>query len=156
MLAACTTRPDRDQEIAPNQQVGIEVTQTREGVQVRLPDRVLFDFDKSFLRPDSGPAINRAVVLLKRSKKSVIVEGHTDNTGTREYNQALSEARARTVADALGQRGIRDSRIATKGFDCDRPAASIDTPAGQAKNRHTEIVVLGESLDVIMDKPANR
>ena len=64
MLAACTTRPDRDQEIAPNQQVGIEVTQTREGVQVRLPDRVLFDFDKSFLRPDSGPAINRAVVLL--------------------------------------------------------------------------------------------
>ena len=102
MLAACTTRPDRDQEIAPNQQVGIEVTQTREGVQVRLPDRVLFDFDKSFLRPDSGPAINRAVVLLKRSKKSVIVEGHTDNTGTREYNQALSEARARTVADALG------------------------------------------------------
>ncbi|WP_374728544.1 OmpA family protein [Caballeronia hypogeia] len=135
-----------------NQQVGIEVTQIKEGVQVRLPDRVLFDFDKSALRADSGPALRRAVVLLKRSQKSVIVEGHTDNKGTHEYNQALSEARAQTVASALEQRGIADSRITTKGFAYDKPAASNDTPEGQAKNRRTEIVVIGESLDAIMGK----
>ena len=152
LLAACATGPNRDEEIALNQQVGIEVTQTKAGVQVRLPDRVLFDFDKAALRADSAPAINRAVVLIKRSQKSVIVEGHTDNTGTHEYNQALSEARAQTVANALEQRGIAASRVATKGFAYDKPAASNDTPEGQAKNRRTEIVVVGESLDAIMGK----
>jgi outer membrane protein OmpA-like peptidoglycan-associated protein len=156
LLSACATGPDRDKEIALNQQVGIEVTQTPEGVQVRLPDRVLFDFDKSGLRGDSGPAIQRAVVLLKRSKKSVIVEGHTDDTGTHDYNQALSESRAQTVAGALEERGIASSRVTTKGFAYDRPAASNATPEGQAKNRRTEIVVIGESLDSIMGKPAKR
>ncbi|SAK55269.1 ompA family protein [Caballeronia temeraria] len=156
LLAGCATGPDRDKEVALNQQVGIEVTQTSEGVQVRLPDRVLFDFDKSALRSDSTPAIQRAVVLLKRSKKLVIVEGHTDNTGTHEYNQALSEERAQTVAGALQQRGIAPSRITTKGFAFDRPAASNDTPAGQAKNRRTDIVVIGESVDAVMGKQATR
>ncbi|KXV01455.1 flagellar motor protein MotB [Caballeronia megalochromosomata] len=156
LLAACATGPDRDQETALNQQVGIEVTQTKEGVQVRLPERVLFDFDKSTLRSDSGPVLQRAFVLIKRSRKSVIVEGHTDNTGTHEYNQALSEDRAQTVANALEQRGVPSSRIATKGFAYDRPAASNDTPEGQAKNRRTEIVVVGESLDAIMGKPTKR
>ncbi|MDR5735829.1 OmpA family protein [Caballeronia sp. LZ025] len=152
LLSACAIGPNRDDEVALNQQVGIEVTQIKEGVQVRLPDRVLFDFDKSALRADSGPALNRAVVLIKRSKKSVIVEGHTDNTGTHEYNQALSEARAQTVAAALEEREISASRIATKGFAYDKPTASNDTPDGQAKNRRTEIVVVGESLDAIMGR----
>ncbi|WP_321792821.1 OmpA family protein [Caballeronia sp. J97] len=156
LLAACAAGPNRDQEVALNQQVGIEVTQTRQGVQVRLPDRVLFDFDKSALRSDSTPAIQRAVVLLNRSKKSVIVEGHTDNTGTHEYNQALSEERAQTVASALELRGIAASRVTAKGFAYDRPAANNDTPQGQAQNRRTEIVVVGESLDAIMGKPAKR
>jgi outer membrane protein OmpA-like peptidoglycan-associated protein len=156
MLAACATHPDRSQEEALNQQVGIEVTQTSDGVQVRLPDRVLFDFDQSALRADAGPALQRAVVLLKRSKKSVIVEGHTDNTGTHDYNLALSKARAETVANALETRGIADARITTKGFAYDRPITSNDTPAGQAKNRRTEIVVTGESIDAIMGKPAKR
>jgi outer membrane protein OmpA-like peptidoglycan-associated protein len=150
LLAACASGPNRVQEEALNQQVGIEVTQTTEGVQVRLPDLVLFDFDQSSLRGDSGPVMHRAYVLLKRSKNAVIVEGHTDNTGTREYNQALSEARAQTVAEGLEKRGISASRITTKGFAFDRPAASNDTPEGQAKNRRTEIVVVGESLDAIM------
>jgi outer membrane protein OmpA-like peptidoglycan-associated protein len=152
LLSACATGPDRDKEIALNQQVGIDVTQTREGVQMRLPDRVLFDFDQSSLRADSAPVIKRAVALLKRSTKSVIVQGHTDNIGTHEYNQALSEARAKTVANALELRDIAASRVTTEGFAYDKPAASNDTPEGQAKNRRTEIVVIGESLDAIMGK----
>jgi outer membrane protein OmpA-like peptidoglycan-associated protein len=152
LLSACASGPDRDKEVALNQQVGIDVTQTREGVQVRLPDRVLFDFDQSSLRADSAPVIKRAVVLLRRSKMSVIVQGHTDNIGTHEYNQSLSEARAKTVANALVLRDIAASRVTTEGFAYDKPAASNDTPEGQAKNRRTEIVVIGESLDAIMGK----
>jgi outer membrane protein OmpA-like peptidoglycan-associated protein len=91
-------------------------------------------------------------VLLKRSDKPVIVEGHTDNVGTHEYNQALSEARARTVAAALEQDGIAASRITTKGFAFDQPITSNDTPEGAARNRRTEIVITGESVTAILGK----
>jgi outer membrane protein OmpA-like peptidoglycan-associated protein len=152
LLAACSTGLVRGHEEALNQKAGIEVTQTAEGVQVRLPEKVLFDFNESALRADSGPAIDRAAVLLKRSGKPIIVEGHTDNVGGHEYNMNLSEARAKTVANALEHKGIDTSRITLKEFAFDRPVASNDTPEGRALNRRTEIVVMGESLDAIMGK----
>lgn len=64
----------------------------------------------------------------------------------------LSEARAKTVADALEAKGINASRFTLKGFAYDRPVASNDTPEGRALNRRTEIVVTGESLDAVMGK----
>jgi outer membrane protein OmpA-like peptidoglycan-associated protein len=151
LLAACSPL-NRSQEIALNQATGIEVTQGPNGVQLRLPEKVLFDFDQSTLRADATPALKRAVVLLKRSDKPVIVEGHTDNIGTHEYNQELSDARAKTVADALEERGVPPSRVTTKGFAYDRPVASNDTAEGQAKNRRTEIVIVGESEARIMGR----
>lgn len=151
LLSACSGL-DRTHEIALNQATGIEVTQGENGVQMRLPEKVLFDFNQSTLRADAAPALARAVVLLKRSDKPVIVEGHTDNVGTHEYNMQLSEARATTVANALEERGIPASRVTTKGFAYDRPMASNDTPEGQAKNRRTEIVIVGESQDRILGK----
>lgn len=151
LLSACSGL-DRNHEIAINQASGIEVTQGPNGVELRLPEKVLFDFNKSDLRGDSTPALARAVVLLKRSQKPIIVEGHTDNVGTHDYNMQLSEARAATVADALETRGIADSRVTTKGFAYDHPVASNDTPEGQAKNRRTEIVIVGESEDRIIGR----
>jgi len=151
MLAGCSNL-DRSTEEALNQKVGIEVTQSKDGVQVRLPEKVLFNFDESGLRPDAGPAINRVVVVLSRTQKPLIVEGHTDNVGTREYNQQLSEARAKSVAAELERRGISASRILVTGYAFDRPIASNDTPDGQARNRRTEIVVKGESLEAVMGK----
>jgi outer membrane protein OmpA-like peptidoglycan-associated protein len=151
MLSACSSL-DRSKEEALNQQAGIEVTQTKDGVQVRLPEKVLFDFNEAGLRRDAGPAISRVVVVLSRTQKPMIVEGHTDNVGTRDYNQQLSEARARTVADELERRGINASRISLKGYAFDRPIADNATPEGQARNRRTEIVVTGESLESVMGK----
>ncbi|CAG4928272.1 OmpA family protein [Paraburkholderia saeva] len=151
LLSACSGL-DRSHEIALNQATGIEVTQGENGVQMRLPEKVLFDFNQSALRADAAPALARAAVLLKRSDKPVIVEGHTDNVGTHEYNMQLSQARAMTVAHAFEERGIAPSRIRTRGFAYDRPVASNDTPEGQAKNRRTEIVIVGESEDRIMGK----
>lgn len=151
MLSACSGL-DRSHEEALNQATGIQVTQGKNGVELRLPEKVLFDFNQSALRADASPALVRAVVLLKRSDKPVIVEGHTDNVGTHEYNMQLSEARATTVANALEERNIPASRITTKGFAYDRPVASNDTPEGQARNRRTEIVIVGESEDRILGK----
>ncbi|WP_322032653.1 OmpA family protein [Paraburkholderia sp. J76] len=151
LLSACSGL-DRNHEIALNQATGIEVTQGPNGVELRLPEKVLFDFDQSALRADATPALNRAVVLLRRSEKPVIVEGHTDNVGTHEYNTQLSEARATTVAGALTERGIPASRITTRGYAYDRPVASNDTPEGRARNRRTEIVIVGESEDRILGR----
>ncbi|MFP6562330.1 OmpA family protein [Paraburkholderia sp. B3] len=151
LLTACSNL-NRGHEEALNQASGIEVIQGKDGVQLRLPEKVLFDFDQSTLRADATTALNRAVVLLKRSDKPVIVEGHTDNVGTHEYNMQLSEARAKTVADALEERGIPPSRITTKGFAYDHPVADNDTPEGQARNRRTEIVIVGESEARIMGR----
>ncbi|MEM5310282.1 OmpA family protein [Paraburkholderia sp. JHI869] len=151
LLSACSGL-NRSHEIELNQATGIEVTQGENGVLVRLPEKVLFDFDQSTLRADSAPALARAAVLLKRSDKPVVVEGHTDNVGTHEYNMQLSHARATTVADALETRGIAPTRITTKGFAFDRPVANNDTPEGQARNRRTEIVIVGESEDRILGR----
>lgn len=151
LLSACSGL-DRSHEEALNKAAGIQVTQGTNGVELRLPEKVLFDFDQSALRADSDTALARSVVLLKRSNKAVIVEGHTDNVGTREYNMQLSEARATTVANALDERGIKASRITTQGFAYDRPDASNDTPDGRAHNRRTEIVIVGESVNHILGK----
>ncbi|MBB6107142.1 outer membrane protein OmpA-like peptidoglycan-associated protein [Paraburkholderia bannensis] len=151
LLPACAGL-DRSHELALNQATGIEVTQGPNGVELRLPEKVLFDFNRSDIRADATPALARAVVLLKRSEKPIIVEGHTDNVGTHEYNMQLSEARATTVADALETRGIAGSRVTTRGFAYDHPVAGNDTPEGQAKNRRTEIVIVGESETRIMGK----
>ena len=128
------------------------MTQTKEGVQVRLPEKVLFNFNEASLRSDAAQAISRAVVVLSSTQKPMIVEGHTDNVGTREYNQQRSEARAKSVADELERRGITAPRITLKGYAFDRPVADNDTPEGRARNRRTEIVVKGESLEAVMGK----
>jgi len=151
VLVGCSSL-DRTNEEAANRAVGIEVTKTPEGVGVRLPERVLFDFDKSTLRADSTVALDRSAVLIKRSKMQVLVEGHSDNVGPREYNQKLSEARAETVARALAQRGIAASRLNYRGYAFDRPVASNDTDEGRARNRRTEIAIIGESIETIMGK----
>jgi hypothetical protein len=87
LLGVCKSGLDRSSEDAPNQRAGIEVTQSNDGVELRLSDTVLFDFDKTTLRSGTGVAIGRAGTLLRRSGKPVLVERDADNVGSREYNQ---------------------------------------------------------------------
>jgi outer membrane protein OmpA-like peptidoglycan-associated protein len=151
LLSACSNL-DRSHELVLNQATGIEVTQGADGVQVRLPEKVLFDFDQSALRADAAPALARAVVLLSRSKQPVIVEGHTDNVGTHDYNMALANARAVAVAAALEERGVPAARMTTRSYAYDKPVASNDTSEGRARNRRTEILIVGESEARIMGR----
>jgi OmpA-OmpF porin, OOP family len=69
-----------------------------------------------------------------------VIEGHTDNTGTPASNQTLSQARAKSVVEALVTGGISRDRLAAKGFGQDRPIADNRTDEGRAKNRRVEIV----------------
>ncbi|SDH81191.1 OmpA family protein [Paraburkholderia phenazinium] len=151
-LTGCASPLDRAKETSLNEAVGIEVKPVAGGISVRLPEAALFDFGKSEIRPDAVAVINRSAVLLNRSKKPILVEGYTDNVGTLEYNQQLSETRATTVGYALVARGVKMERIRTKGNAYNNPVASNDTPEGRALNRRTEIVVRGETMDTLMGR----
>ena len=152
LMTGCAAPLDRDKESSLNKAVGIEVTRVADGVAVKLPETALFDFNKSEVRANSGAVVDRSAVLLQRSKKPIIVEGYTDNVGTLDYNQQLSEARATSVGYALVARGVAQDRIRTKGNAYNNPVASNDTPEGRALNRRTEILVRGETMDTLMGK----
>ena len=105
-------------------------------------DHVLFDFDKTAIKPDGGKILDRLVAFLKEnSDKRAELEGHTDSVGADNYNQALSEKRAAAVKDYVVKRGIDGSRIATQGFGKTKPIADNKTADGRAKNRRVEVKV---------------
>lgn len=103
---------------------------------------VLFDFDRSNIRPDSAPVLDEAVTLLKdEGTASIVAEGHTDSIGTEAYNLKLSQRRADSVRKYLVDHGIAADRITTEGLGESRPVASNDTADGRAQNRRVELRV---------------
>jgi outer membrane protein OmpA-like peptidoglycan-associated protein len=102
---------------------------------------VNFDFDKAGLKPDAAPVIAQVTQLLKdNADLKLRIEGHTDIIGTREHNQALSEARAKAVVAALIAAGIAADRLSAAGFGPDQPVADNENPEGRARNRRVELV----------------
>jgi outer membrane protein OmpA-like peptidoglycan-associated protein len=83
-----------------------------------------------------------ARTLVTHPQTYVDVLGHTDSVGSAEYNQRLSEQRARAVADYLVSRGVNPARIATRGYGLTMPIATNDTEAGRAQNRRVEIKIV--------------
>jgi outer membrane protein OmpA-like peptidoglycan-associated protein len=102
----------------------------------------LFDFDKSEIRADAIPILDKAVAWLNEfpTVKGVI-EGHTDSRGTEEYNQGLSERRAKAVYDYLVNKGINKFRLTWKGFGESRPVATNETDEGRQLNRRIVLVL---------------
>lgn len=107
-------------------------------VESRKPveNTVLFDFDKSVIKPEAKPVLDAIVGELKEfPNDTIVVEGHTCNIGTDQYNQGLSERRAAAVVKYLTDAGIAASRVSSKGYGESQPAVPNDTPASRAKNR---------------------
>jgi outer membrane protein OmpA-like peptidoglycan-associated protein len=118
----------------------LEAKQTERGMVLTLGD-VLFDTAQSTLKPGAMDTIDRLAQFLSRNETTRIrIEGHTDSVGTEEYNAALSERRARAVADAVAARGVPGSRIVAIGRGESLPVASNDSPGGRQQNRRVEIV----------------
>ncbi|MFH0994401.1 MAG: OmpA family protein [Pseudomonadota bacterium] len=106
---------------------------------------VHFDFDKQNIKKIYIPVLDQHVAYLKEHASSpVTVKGHTDNMGSDEYNQKLSERRANTVRDYLIQKGIASSRIQVVGYSEHRPIADNKTAEGRAMNRRSELEVTFE------------
>ncbi len=111
------------------------------GMIVSLPD-ILFDSNEATLKYDAKVVIAKlAGILLILPELNLRVEGHTDSTGNADYNQGLSERRAASVRDFLGQQGIDWTRMISVGYGLNRPVADNATREGRAKNRRVEIVI---------------
>ena len=103
-----------------------------------------FDFDKYVIKPEGKAKLDDLVGKTKGIALEVIIAvGHTDSIGTEAYNQGLSERRANAVKDYLVSKGIEKNRVYTEGKGEKQPIASNSTAEGRAKNRRTEIEVVG-------------
>lgn len=127
---------------------GVRIKQIANGTQITSDEALLFESGKTGVRPEGQVFIGRlANVLRDKPKATVLVEGHTDNTGGATLNQSLSERRALAVRQGLIERGVPASRISARGLGPSQPVAANDTPEGRAGNRRTEIFVIGDSID---------
>jgi outer membrane protein OmpA-like peptidoglycan-associated protein len=120
----------------------IDVINTGSELIVRMPNGILFDVDSAALYPQVRADINvLAGNLLRYPNSTVFVVGHTDNTGSAAYNQALSERRAQSVSRVLMDGGVAPSRIIATGRGEDQPIASNLTPEGRQANRRVDITI---------------
>ena len=116
---------------------------TDEGWSLGLPERLLFGFDQSEINTSHQVELKRlASQLHKYSLDHLKVVGHTDNAGTAEYNQKLSEQRAQSVASLFLTEGFQASNIQIIGKGSAQPIASNDTEEGQATNRRVAIIII--------------
>ncbi len=105
---------------------------------------VLFDFDKSDIKPEGRSKLDDLAGKMKTINLEVVIAiGHTDSIGTDAYNQKLSVRRAEAVKKYLSSKGVEGNRIYTEGKGEKQPVASNKTKEGRAKNRRTEIEVIG-------------
>ncbi|OKH89504.1 peptidoglycan-associated lipoprotein Pal [Thalassospira sp. TSL5-1] len=153
LLAACETAPDSS---ATSQGEGVSTVNqpadtttsstlsesSPEWFAVNVGDRVFFDYDQYDLSAEARRTLElQAAWLKKYPQYTVLVEGHTDERGTREYNLALGERRANSAKDYLIALGVDPSRIETISYGKERPVALGHDQESWAKNRRAVTVV---------------
>jgi outer membrane protein OmpA-like peptidoglycan-associated protein len=126
--------------------MGYETSRNGNRVTAYFPNDTLFATGSAELMPGAYAELQRvAGVINSDPSVSVIVEGHTDSDGTREYNQVLSERRANAVRTALISYGVDPRRITAYGYGEDRPLVPNDTGYNKQRNRRVEITLISPS-----------
>jgi outer membrane protein OmpA-like peptidoglycan-associated protein len=120
---------------------GVEVTRPSEGeIEVKMTSDILFDYNSSALRPESRDTLRGLAQNFSRYPDNVVeVEGHTDSSGSDDYNLGLSEKRATSVRSYLIEQGVPSSQISARGYGETQPKTSNDTADGRQLNRRVEI-----------------
>src|SRR5690606_29623738 len=147
---------DKQAEEIKNEVPGAKVERVGEGIVVEFSSAVLFGFDQSSLSSSAQSTLNDLVTILNKYPDTDLeIQGHTDNTGTDKYNQALSERRASTVANYLTSHGIALERVRTVGLGESSPKYTNDTESGRAQNRRVEfLITANEKMKVDAEKEA--
>jgi outer membrane protein OmpA-like peptidoglycan-associated protein len=122
---------------------GARVDRVGEGIKITFESGLLFDVDKSDLRPVSRDNLERLAVILKKyPDTNILVEGHTDSTGADDYNLRLSRDRAQSVSYYLADLQVGSARFTTQGYGETQPIASNDSAEGRQANRRVDVAIM--------------
>ncbi len=115
---------------------------TEQQLYIRI-NNIFFDYNESTLKPESFLELDRLYNVLNSNPGiKVEISGHTDNVGSDEYNNILSQSRSESVKDYLVKKGINAGRIISKGYGKSNPVATNDTEEGRQLNRRVEFKIL--------------
>ena len=129
------------------QGTGVRVVREGDNIRLVMPGNITFETDSYHLRSNFYEVLNSVgLVLAKYADTTIRVSGHTDNTGSRQYNQTLSERRARSVSDYLVTREVASQRMYVQGVGFDQPIADNGSAEGRAMNRRVELYILPRSV----------
>jgi outer membrane protein OmpA-like peptidoglycan-associated protein len=121
---------------------GAKIERVGEGIKITFDSGILFAVNSSTLESSAKNNIGKlSVILNKYSDTNILVTGHTDYDGTEQYNQTLSEGRAKSVSNYVMSRGVNYSRLSVIGLGEGEPAASNETAEGKRLNRRVEIAI---------------
>jgi outer membrane protein OmpA-like peptidoglycan-associated protein len=127
-----------------------EVEQTTEEVLKDVFDNLNFEFGKAEIKKDSYPYLdNLSDTLLKSKTWRLDIEGHTDNTGSDDFNMKLSQKRADAVKEYLVSKGISEDLITPQGYGESKPLVPNDSNANREKNRRVEFKIIKPNNEVI-------
>jgi len=138
-------RMDKQAQEIENEIPGAEVTRVGEGISVTFDENsgVYFDTNKSGVNAKSQETLNTLIKIFKEyPNTNVLVEGHTDNTGSEEYNLTLSKKRAQSVTNYLTSSGLSSGRFTTEWYGETQPKYDNNTVDGRAKNRRVELAIV--------------
>jgi outer membrane protein OmpA-like peptidoglycan-associated protein len=126
------------------------------GKEIRIKKQILFETASSRINPTSAPLVDEIADVMNRNPqiKRIEIQGHTDNTGSKDQNETLSEQRAIAVRDALISRGVQADRLSAVGYGQEKTIASNATAQGREKNRRVQFVILEQEKPAAAAKPA--
>ena len=121
---------------------GAKVERVGEGIKITFASGILYDTNSSNLKPAAQTNIDQmAATLQKYADTNIVIEGHTDASGSDAINQPLSQRRAQSVANELMAQGVSDTRITTTGYGSTQPIADNTSAAGKSANRRVEVAI---------------
>ena len=122
---------------------GVSVHRVGDNITLNMPGNVTFATDSADLSPQFFAVLNSVSKVLNKYEQTIIeVAGHTDSTGTNQYNQGLSQRRASSVGQYLKSQGIMDQRVMTLGLGEEYPVADNGTASGRQLNRRVELTLV--------------
>ncbi|MCQ2914313.1 MAG: peptidoglycan-associated lipoprotein Pal [Alphaproteobacteria bacterium] len=138
MVSACAST-STDEEFAEND-APVAVNETR-NISADATDRVFFGFDRSDLSAEARATLDKQIEVLREDDSKILVEGHTDDRGTEEYNMALGERRAAAVKNYMIYQGISADRIDTISYGKRQPAVAGMDESAWSQNRRAQTKV---------------
>lgn len=121
---------------------GVSVTRVGENIILNMPGNITFATDSSDVNARFYEVLNSVALVLQEYDRTLVdIYGHTDSTGSAQYNQQLSQRRAQSVAQYLVGQGVNGQRLLVQGMGESQPIATNDTAAGREQNRRVEIKI---------------